>query len=557
MDDPNPAARAEALSYKLRKEAFVSNLSGSSLTDINLVTLVAASAILLWTALSKRDLLGDSSLVVYAIDFLLNVCAILFAFTAYASAPIFLNLALIVPAGLLLLPLQQQARSRRSTSKATSDGTAQNGGTRTIHTDGKGKAQPKADITLQPGTLITRPFLTNYRGAMLIATCLAILAVDFHVFPRRFAKVETWGTSLMDLGVGSFVFSAGLVGARAVIRDGQRSASASHRQGVSIESRMFAACKHSIPLFVLGIARLISVKNLDYAEHVTEYGVHWNFFFTLGFLPPFVEAVDCCLAFLRGSASTGSRSRSIRYDVVALLISLTHELVLNNTNLLAFILIAPRTPNSDLLTKNREGVFSFIGYLTIFLSGRSTGILVCQFQDATITKPATTKKGASGTEIEQQQVAAERKKVVLPNLLIRAEVYALLYLVSTNVYAANLTVSRRLANLPYILWIVAYNNAQLFLFALIEAVGPRFTFSKQEYHDSASAVEIASPIMRAFNQSGLALFLIANLGTGVVNLSLDTLDMGNGSAMAMLLGYAGVLSVTAICMERAGIKIKI
>jgi len=42
MDNPDPVARAEALSYKLRKEAFVSNLSGSSLTDINVVTLVAA-----------------------------------------------------------------------------------------------------------------------------------------------------------------------------------------------------------------------------------------------------------------------------------------------------------------------------------------------------------------------------------------------------------------------------------------------------------------------------------------------------------------------------------
>jgi hypothetical protein len=31
-----------AANYKVRKEAFVSNLAGSSLTEINLVTLVAA-----------------------------------------------------------------------------------------------------------------------------------------------------------------------------------------------------------------------------------------------------------------------------------------------------------------------------------------------------------------------------------------------------------------------------------------------------------------------------------------------------------------------------------
>lgn len=497
--------------------------------------------------------------MVYAIDLLLNICAILFALTVYASAPLFLNLALVVPAILLLLPLQKQSRSRRNKGKTTPDGTAQNGDAKAAGNAEKSTPQSRQGAILQPGALIVRPFLTNYRGAMLIATALAILAVDFRVFPRRFAKVETWGTSLMDLGVGSFVFSGGLVGARAVIRDGQSPSSARQQQGLKIANRMVAACRHSVPLFVLGVARLISVKNLDYAEHVTEYGVHWNFFFTLGFLPLFVEAIDCCLTILRSrdAANTGPRARSLRYDVVALLISLTYELVLNNTSLLAFILIAPRTPESDLLTKNREGIFSFIGYLSIFLSGRSTGILVCQHQNITTAKPATAKKGLPAAEIEQQQVTTERKKVVLPNLLLRTAIYAFLYILATNVHATNLTVSRRLANIPYVLWIIAYNNAQLFLFALIEAVGPRFTFSKQYTHESVTAAEVASPIMRAFNQNGLALFLLANLGTGLVNLTLNTLDMGNGAAMAVLVGYAAALSAVAVGMDKAGIKIKI
>lgn len=51
----------------------------------------------------------------------------------------------------------------------------------------------------------------SFRSMALITTAIAILAVDFDVFPRRFAKTYSYGRSVMDLGTATFVYCFAVV----------------------------------------------------------------------------------------------------------------------------------------------------------------------------------------------------------------------------------------------------------------------------------------------------------------------------------------------------------
>ena len=52
-------------------------------------------------------------------------------------------------------------------------------------------------------------------------------------------------------------------------------------------------------------------------------------------------------------------------------------------------------------------------------------------------------------------------------------------------------------------------------------------------------------MLEGFNRNGLAVFLLANLLTGAVNLALPTLEMGTASSMAVLGVYMAVLGAFA------------
>ena len=421
----------------------------------------------------------------------------------YSSNPILLNALLASPAVLLYV---STTGCRKRLSKPPTN-------------TPEGSTGAKEELEQLP----IRPFITIYRGAMIVVTCLAILAVDFRIFPRRFAKVETWGTSLMDIGVGSFVFSAGLVSARPIIQ-------ARHAgKTSSFGSQLKSAFRASLPLLVLGIVRLYSVKGLQYAEHVTEYGVHWNFFFTLALLPPFVALLQ-------------SVSAVIPYTgLVSFLISGLYQTLLAFTRLKAYILTAPRT---DLLSQNREGVFSFWGYLAIFLAGQALGFDVLP-------------RNLSRTPATDSRL--QQRKRLLTRLAVWSAVWVLsFYAVTSYRIGFGFQVSRRLANQPYVLWVSAFNCVQITIFCLVETL---FFPSVYKAADRASerreCEKATSRVLKAFNTNGLAIFLLANLLTGLVNLTLDTLSMSQPGAMAVLVGYASLLTTIAVGLDAWNLSIKL
>lgn len=357
----------------------------------------------------------------------------------------------------------------------------------------------------------------------MIVTCLAILAVDFEIFPRRFAKVETWGTSLMDVGVGSFVFSAGFVSARSFLKDRLT------KDAPLIRSRFFSSLKHSLPLILLGFVRLYSVKSLNLAEHVTEYGVHWNFFFTLALLPPSVVLLQPLLV------------TPPLISLLSLLLGCVYESILKFTVLEAYILTSPRT---NLLSQNREGVFSYCGYLAIFIAGHALGLDVL---------PRMVGKN------EKTIAAGKLRRDLLKRLVSHSIVWILLtFLATSHKYGLNLTVSRRLANLSYIVWVAAFNCTQITLFCVIETLFfPNVYKANDKLRESIEIERATSRILRAFNRNGLAIFLLANPLTGFVNLTFNTLTVTRAGAMGILVAYAALLTIVAVTLDRWNITIKL
>ncbi|XP_038207708.1 phosphatidylinositol-glycan biosynthesis class W protein-like [Zerene cesonia] len=318
------------------------------------------------------------------------------------------------------------------------------------------------------------------RGLTYLITSLCILAVDFKDFPRYLAKTERYGYSLMDTGVGLFVLISGLV--HKDLNGNFSKVAKSNFKFVSI-------------LLVLGISRYVSIKQLDYHEHVTEYGVHWNFFITLA-VCKFLSTIFLLI--------------SNQILVLSISVMVVHEFMLYNS-LEAWVF--SNAPRITLIDANREGISSTLGYVSLYLFAVHL----------------------------KKMLMHRNRKDVLQNLVI----YSIVFITLSFVVNLFRPTSRTLANTGYCAYLISILLVILTIMYLIE-------FSLYNGHKMV----FQTPLMlSAINNNGLLYFLICNLLTGFVNIIFQTMLLPSSVTFVILNIYMIFTLYIILCLNRRGIKI--
>ncbi|NXP18456.1 PIGW protein, partial [Scytalopus superciliaris] len=482
------------MSQKQLKEAFISNLNGTSLLEISVGLSLAPLCLLC------RGLLLILHYLHYGKPVRSRTYSLLLDFLVLVS-PLLLSCTVLSPV-IFFVPVILAAFCAGIFSK--------------IHSQRKQETRvPFGQIVkefqqtyLDPEYI---PAITVFRVYVNVLTSISILAVDFPQYPRRYAKAETYGTGVMDLGVGAFIFGNALVCPE--VR--QKSCVAQPKF-----SHLARQCFSIWPLISLGLGRLLSVKSIEYHEHTSEYGVHWNFFFTLAFVR---LAASLLLALFPKNKSW----------ILALTVAVLYQLILNTTSLKTFLLhgSSGRDSRVGFLDANREGLLSLFGYLAIYLASVQVGLW--------LVKVRSSVRGWLGA------------------LWVLART-AVVLLVSLQVSQAHADpVSRRMANLSYCLWVTAHC---LMLFVLFVATDLSLVFTKllvkgpsmpccwnvvkppdSNKKQGTEAVPVGKEdkvphlcLISAINKNQLLFFLLANIMTGAVNILVDTIHSKAAFALCIL-----------------------
>lgn len=413
------------------------------------------------------------------------------------------------------------------------------------------------DFAMRPVTG-KRPFITNFRALTNIITAICILAVDFRIFPRKFAKTEVFGYSLMDTGVGLFILSNALVAPET--RD-----FSIHRQAgfQEILTKNIKSCFRScVPLLVLGLGRFVTVEYMGYQKHVTEYGIHWNFFMTLAVVKLFTSMITSTI--------------SSRYSLLSgIWILGMHEYIMNTKGFKTWIL--GDAPRDDFFSANREGLISIPGYVGLYFVGVAVGRLIhSTYQNSHTILNMNISLKLYGLEFE----ASYNESMLL---CIKLSLISVQTCIATLFCDSYFKISRRLANAGYCMWILTLTTTLLTLLLFVEVVIDIVNYVINESHieskteklrknlrlnlkknvesekkvNKEGIVKRSLEIFDAVNYNGLFFFLFSNIITGLVNMLMYTLYAKPSTALLILIIYMATSIFSTLILYRLQIPIKL
>lgn len=375
---------------------------------------------------------------------------------------------------------------------------------------------------------ILRLSIKSCRLWLYMLTAVGILGVDFKIFPRENAKTENFGISAMDLGVGFYIVCHSMK----IIRNSDINTSVPDTfwtELAKLPNDFYKTLKSSSFLVVIGLARLWSVKATNYIEHVTEYGVHWNFLFTI----VLVKLLACPL-------QTLIRQSAFKSFLIGLMMAFYYQFFLTQKNYTAYLL--SNSKRETFLDANKEGIFSCCGYLSIYLI--SQGIFLRLSEILRKKQKKSMKPQYSGI------IECICNLVVL--LLF---FFAILIWSSWEVQ----NTSRRLCNLSFICYtlfscivlltfymITILQTAKFFTISAVEESEDKPSEDKSVELSKKSIKEMLIKLRLIFSfavvidskYTGLLLFLVSNLLTGAVNLSINTLNTPDMTALAIMFVYS-------------------
>ncbi|KAI3433308.1 hypothetical protein D9Q98_003126 [Chlorella vulgaris] len=490
-------------SLREQKEAFVSGHRGTTVSEIAAASAAPVVLLALWRLMAHPasgadDLCpGEAGVAGLALEFAVLILPHIAHLLGLASPSALLGGVIVLAAALLATQNSSEWQNRGREARR------------------------------RPLTDVLRDSLSAYRASLMFVTCIAILGVDYQAFPRRFAKAERFGTGLMDAGVGSFVAASGLahgLSAAARIAVQQRPTQRWRTEG-----------RRALALLALGLGRVLGTRAADYQSHASEYGVHWNFFLTLGALR------------LLGMATPWATSSAAAAAVTASIVLAAHQFCLSAMG--AIDLVHSDERAGGLLLANKEGLLSLPGYWALQLLGTAAGHAAHRMGAAAAARAAAAQPqpAGSGSGPERGRLRSSsdgsshgsgsslsvRVKAVPQQpwgaaVILLAQLAAATLALWLAYWAAVATVqpvSRRACNAAYVLWMLALNVQCCALFVAAELLlpGPM------------------PQLLTTVSSRMLPVFLAANLLTGAVNLTTNTLAASHRTALLLLTAYMAVL----------------